>query len=120
MNYMRKKVTYEQIKPLVQYVEIASDMVQCHFHCPIKSKKIVAITRFSKFSDKVVPHPTHFASRFKCTALFSLKKYFGTYKAPEVLQSNEFQKENAIVHAFGKISERFIWSDEHKHFVYRF
>ena len=117
---MRHEITYDQIKPLVQYVEIASDMVQCHFHCPIKSKKIVAITRFSKFADKVAPKATHIGSRIKCTALFSLKKYFGTYSAPEPLASNEFQKENAIVHAFGKISERFIWSDEHKHFVYRF
>ena len=117
---MRNKVTYEQIRPLVQYVEIASDMVQCHFHCPVKSKKIVAITRFSKFTEKVSPKATDFGSRLKCTALFRLKKYFGTYTAPEIPLSNEFQKENAIVHAFGKISERFIYSDEHKHFVYRF
>ncbi|PHR58827.1 MAG: hypothetical protein COA44_01380 [Arcobacter sp.] len=117
---MRQKITYEQIKPLVQYVEIASDMVQCHFHCPVKSKKIVAITRFSKFTDNVSPKAIHFGSRFKCSALLNLKKYFGTYEAPATPQENEFLKENAIVHAFGKISERFIYSDEHKHFVYRF
>ena len=117
---MKREITYDQISPLVQYVEVASDMVQCHFHCPVKSKKIVAITRFSKFSEKTVPQVTNVASRMKCSALFNLRKYFGTYEVNDKAAEPEFQKENAIVHAFGKISERFIYSDEHKHFVYRF
>jgi len=117
---MKREVTYDQISPLVQYVEVASDMVQCHFHCPVKSKKIVAITCFSKFSDKAVPKPSSAANKIRCSALFSLKKYFGTYESTQHLSEPEFEKENAIVHAFEKISERFIYSDEHKHFVYRF
>ena len=117
---MKREVTYDQISPLVQYVEVVSDMVQCHFHCPIKSKKIVAITRFSKFSEKAVPNGSNIAGRIRSSSLFNLKKYFGTYETAQALAEPEFQKENAVVHAFEKISERFIYSDEHKHFVYRF
>jgi len=117
---MKNKITYEQISPLVQYVEVASDMVQCHFHCPVKSKKIVAITRFSQFSTQTTTQANNLASRIRCSALFNLKKYFGTDEREETQIEPEFQKESAIVHAFGKISERFIYSDEHKHFVYRF
>lgn len=117
---MRNEITYEQIHPLVQYVEIASDMVQCHFHCPVKSKKIVAITRLSMFSKKPEHKVNSAIGRFKCSALFGFKKYFGQYEEPEEIENMEEHKESAIVHAFGKISERFIWSDEHKHFVYRF
>ena len=109
---MKNAITYDQIHPLVQYVEIVSDVVQCHFHCPVKSKKIVAITQLSKFSDKVTPQTKGLINGFV--------KYLGRNKAVEELQEPEFQKENAVVHAFEKISERFIWSDEHKHFVYRF
>ncbi|HIC45094.1 MAG TPA: hypothetical protein EYO73_12685 [Sulfurimonas sp.] len=117
---MKEKITYEQIKPLVQYVEITSDIVQCHFHCPIKSKKIVAITRFSKFSEPISPRRSHFTFSLKSTTLFKLKKYFSSYLKPVVPQTHELQKENAIVYAFEKISDRFIYSDEHKHFVYKF
>ncbi|MDF1880278.1 hypothetical protein JHD50_02990 [Sulfurimonas sp. MAG313] len=117
---MRNTITYEQISPLVQYVEVASDMVQCHFHCPVKSKKIVAITRFSKFTEKTMPATSSLAQKVKGSALFKLKSYFGTYAPAEIIDEPKFHKENAIVHAFGKISERFIYSDEHKHFIYRF
>lgn len=117
---MKREITYDQIHPLVQYVEVASDMVQCHFHCPVKSKKIVAITRFSKFGERTPSNSSSMISRMRCTAWFGFKKYFGSYEAPSIPDNTEVQKENAIVHAFGKISERFIYSDEHKHFVYRF
>ena len=111
-NKLKNTITYDQIHPLVQYVEIVSDVVQCHFHCPVKSKKIVAITRFSKFTEKVSPQTKGLIK--------GLITYFRMNMAEQELQEPEFQKENAIVHAFEKISERFIWSDEHKHFVYRF
>ena len=118
---MRNRVSYEQIHPLVQYVEIASDMVQCHFHCPVKSKKIVAITRLSKFSEFEEREPINSLARLKSSSLFRFKRYFTRYEVREEESVDyEQQKENAILHAFGKISERFVWSDEHKHFVYRF
>jgi len=117
---MRTPITYDQISPLVQYVEVASDMVQCHFHCPVKSKKIVAITRMSKFTKDVVPKTSGIVNSFKCSAIFRLKKYFVRNVEPSPVKEEAFQKEKAVLHAFGKISERFIYSDEHKHFVYRF
>lgn len=118
---MKRTISYDQIHPLVQSVEIASDMIQCHFLCPVKAKKIVAITRMSKFSKEEKPPQEGFMSRFKCATAFRLKRLFTQYEEePQEIISMEEQKENAIVHAFGKISERFIWSDEHKHFVYRF
>ena len=109
---MKNAITYDQIHPLVQYVEIVSDVVQCHFHCPVKSKKIVAITQFSKFTEKVAPQTKGLISK--------AVRSFGLNIEVQEQEEPEFQKENAIVHAFEKISERFIWSDEHKHFVYRF
>ena len=117
---MNSNITYEQIHPLVQYVEIVSDVVQCHFHCPVKSKKIVAITRFSKFTREEAPEIKSISGRIKYSVLQNYNKYFGTYSAPLEIEEHPFQKENAIVHAFEKISERFIWSIEHNHFVYRF
>ncbi len=109
---MRNLITYAQISPLVKHVEIASDMVHCHFYCPVKSKKIVAITRFSKFTKKVENRPTGIMNSFK--------KYFTKYEVPVEEEGSTADKENAIVHAFGKISERFIWSEPHKHFIYKF
>ncbi len=118
---MKKEVTYDQIHPLVQYVEIASDTVQCHFHCPVKSKKIVAITRLSKFTDTPSYADGDTAiGRIKAQAVTHFKKYFGSYEEPEVIENIQVHKESAIVHAFGKISERFVWSEPHKHFIYRF
>jgi hypothetical protein len=118
---MRKTVRYEEIHPLVQSVEIASDMVQCHFLCPVKAKKIVAITRLSKFTQETRPSVEGPLGRVKCAIAYQLKRFLGQYDPePELVESIEEQRENAIIHAFGKISERFIWSDEHKHFVYRF
>ncbi len=118
---MKETVTYDQIHPLVQYVEIASDVVQCHFHCPVKSKKIVAITRLTRFGDRAqhVPVPGTIG-RIKASALNQYKKYFGRYEEPTEVEDPEVDKENAIVHAFGKISERFVWSETHKHFIYKF
>ncbi len=109
---MRNLITYAQISPLVKHVEIASDMVHCHFYCPVKSKKIVAITRFSKFTKKVENRPTGIMNSFK--------KYFTKYEVPDGEEGSAEDKENAIVHAFSKISERFVWSESHKHFVYKF
>jgi len=117
---MRKEVTYDQIHPLVQYVEVVSDIVQCHFHCPVKSKKIVAITRLSMLINESKPEKRNPIKCLKLSALFNLKKYFCLYEEPEDMKNIEIHKENAVVHAFGKISDRFIWSEEHKHFVYRF
>jgi len=109
---VKNSITYDQIHPLVQYVEIVSGVVQCHFLCPVKSKKIVAITGLSKLTRKVTPQTKGFAK--------GLIKYFSRNTYEYEMQEPEFQKENAIIHAFEKISERFVWSDEHKHFIYKF
>jgi len=109
---MRNLITYEQISPLVKHVEIASDMVHCHFHCPVKSKKIVAITRFSKFIEEKEDDSFNMMN--------SIRNYFVKEKKVEEIKDTKAEEENAIVHAFGKISERFVWSEPHKHFIYRF
>jgi len=109
---MRNLITYAQIRPLVKHVEIASDMIHCHFHCPVKSKKIVAITRLSKFTGNKNDKPTGM--------MHSLRKYFVKEEVSLEVEDTTEEKENAIVHAFGKISERFVWSESHKHFIYRF
>jgi len=109
---MRNLITYEQISPLVKHVEIAADMIHCHFHCPVKSKKIVAITRLSK----------HFAKKEETqeNLISSIKHYFN--KSEELIEHKDpkMEKESAVIHAFGKISERFVWSEPHNHFIYRF
>jgi len=109
---MRNLITYEQISPLVKHVEIASDMVHCHFHCPVKSKKIVAITRFSKFIEEKEDDSFNMMN--------SIRNYFVKEEKVEEIKDTKAEEENAIVHAFGKISERFVWSEPHKHFIYRF
>jgi len=109
---MRNLITYAQISPLVKHVEIASDMIHCHFHCPVKSKKIVAITRFSKFTDNKEEKPT--------SMMNTLRNYFVKEESSLKVEDTVKEKENAIVHAFGKISERFVWSEPHNHFIYRF
>jgi len=109
---MRNLITYAQISPLVKHVEIASDMIHCHFHCPVKSKKIVAITRFSKFTEN---------EEDKSSGMMGvIKNYFTKEDMPAEIKNSKVEEENAIVHAFGKISERFVWSEPHKHFIYRF
>ena len=109
---MRNLITYEQISPLVKHVEIAADMVHCHFHCPVKSKKIVAITRLSNHLPEEKENERNFIS--------SLKQYFNKSEEMTEVKDVNKERESAIVHAFGKISERFIWSESHKHFIYRF
>ena len=109
---MRSLITYEQISPLVKHVEIAADMVHCHFHCPVKSKKIVAITRLSSHSPKKVEEDKSLMNSFK--------QYFNKPEEINEIKDSNIERESAIVHAFGKISERFIWSESHNHFIYRF
>ncbi len=109
---MRNLITYEQISPLVKHVEIASDMVHCHFHCPVKSKKIVAITRLSKFIEEKEDDSFNMMN--------SIRNYFVKEEKVEEIKDTKAEEENASVHAFGKSAERFLWSEPHKHFIYRF
>lgn len=109
---MRNLITYAQISPLVKHIEIESDMIHCHFHCPVKAKKIVAITRLSKFTERHSEKTTSLINSFR--------KFFVKEEVAIKVEDTKTDKENAIVHAFGKISERFVWSEPHKHFIYRF
>ena len=117
---MINKVTYDQIHPLVEYVEIESEVVHCHFLCPVKSKKIVAITALLMPTPERPLNESGVVERLRSSARDGFKKYFGRYEEPERTENIEVDTEKAIIDAFGKISERFIWSDEHKHFVYKF
>ncbi len=117
---MINKYTYDEIRSLLQSVEIVSDMVQCHFHCPIKSKKIVAITCLSKHPYKRAVKDKGIIKDMRCSLLFELKKYFFDYEKPIEVEDIEAYKQRAVIHAFAKISDRFIWSDHHKHYIYRY
>lgn len=116
---MKNMITYEQISPLVKHVEIVSDMVHCHFYCSVKLKKIVAITCMSKLKEQEKPESYRTQNYMKYVNLLNFKKHFIEDK-PENVVNEELEKENAILHAFQKISERFMWSETHNHFIYKF
>jgi len=113
-------VTYDQIHPLVEYAEIKSEVVHCHFHCPVKSKKIVAITALSLPGAEHSLDESGVMQRIRSSTRKGFKKYFARSKEAKTVENIEVDREKAIVDAFEKVSERFIWSDEHKHFVYKF
>ena len=100
----------KHILELVDYVHIDRNYISCHFKCKVKEKSVVSTLNFEPYHGKI--QITLFDMIFH-----PIKSYNKYYHTPITIFAEDCH-ETIVLKAFKKVSNYFVWNQQHDRYIY--